>query len=89
MPSAVSQYQVASPSSPSISPPLLPPDSQLESQLPTGLDVVKIPRPLTDTPDMDGKDGIEARFAKLEELMNQRRTNEPAHSLQSDISCKA
>ncbi|KFZ10860.1 hypothetical protein V501_05004 [Pseudogymnoascus sp. VKM F-4519 (FW-2642)] len=85
MPSAVSQYQVASPSSPSILPPLPPSDSQFEGQLPTGLDVVKNPRPLTDMPDIDEKDDIEARFAKVEELINQRRTNAPAHSLQAEI----
>ncbi|KFY85218.1 hypothetical protein V500_08610 [Pseudogymnoascus sp. VKM F-4518 (FW-2643)] len=85
MPSAVSQYQVTSPSLPSISSPVSPSDSQLESQLSQGLDVVRIPRPLTDTPDMDKKDnGIKARFAKLEEFMNQHHIKEPANSLEAD-----
>jgi hypothetical protein len=79
------QYQVKSPSLPSISSPLLSSDSQLESQLPRDLDVVKIPHPLTDTLRMDEKDdSIEARFAKLEELMNQRRVNEPANSTEAN-----
>lgn len=85
MPSAVSQYQVTSPSLPSISSFVSPSDSQLESQQPQGLDVVKIPRPITDTPHMDEKDnGIKARFAKLEEFMNQHHIKEPANSLEAD-----
>lgn len=90
MPSAVSQYQVTSPSLPPISSPVSPSDSQLESQLPQGLDVVKIPRPLTDTPAMDEKDnGIEARFAKLEEFMNQHHIKEPANPLEADGTQRA
>ncbi|KFZ17800.1 hypothetical protein V502_04399 [Pseudogymnoascus sp. VKM F-4520 (FW-2644)] len=85
MPSAASQYQVTSPSLPPISSPVSPSDSQLENQPPQGLDVARIPRPLTDTPDMDEKDNdIEARFAKLEEFMNQHRMKQLDNSPEAD-----
>lgn len=46
---------------------------------------MRIPRPLTDTQDMDEKDdGMEARFAKLEEFMKQHHKKEPTNSLEAD-----
>ncbi|KFY44575.1 hypothetical protein V495_03384 [Pseudogymnoascus sp. VKM F-4514 (FW-929)] len=62
------------------SPPPLP-DSPMESQLPRGPDAVKRPRSLTDTLHTEGKSGgMEARFAKSKEFMNQYHKKEPANA---------
>lgn len=72
MPSEVSHDQVMSPSTPPVSSPLPLSDLQSYSHLPRGLDNVEIPSPLKDILIMVGKnDNIEARFARLEEFMNQ------------------
>ncbi|OBT52271.1 hypothetical protein VE04_07263 [Pseudogymnoascus sp. 24MN13] len=95
MPSAVSQYQVMSPSLPlkSSPPPRSDPQHQVRppslpsipSSLPPFDSQLEPPGPLPNTRDMDEKDdGIEARFAKLEEFMNQRHTKEPANSLEAE-----
>jgi hypothetical protein len=85
MPSAVAQYQVTAPGLPSISSPPPLHDSQMESQLPRSPDAANRPRSLTDTLHTEGKSGdIEARFAKLEEFMNQHHIKEPTNAREAD-----